>query len=631
MSEKKQFSDKKINRRDFLRSLGAGTAGLFLSSMLWGCRKSILNPKPVSVLLPDQVWGSDKTVREFLANLYNRLPVTKSLTVNWPNFTVFDEAMWSGYNNYQNQLKNYPYDWWSIWDYKLVRNINQLIHDSESKKASKLSTSDQKKYHGIGRFLRAYTYFNFVTRMGGVPLVTKVDTYNTSKGPAPLQVPRAKESAVYDFVSSELDAAVKNLPDNTDPTKANKWMALSLKSRAMLYAGSIAKYNNMMSSPIKTPGGEVGIPASKAKGYYKQALSAAREVIKSGRYKLYKNNSNLGENFYEAIVNKSNNPEVIWVEDFHLNGKTHLFTYFNIPRSLREDNLDSSDITPSLNLVESFEYKDGSQGILKTRTSDGSDFIYYDNKADIFANKDPRLYGTVIYPGSKFMDKSVSIQAGVMVWNSSKNKYDIVTGSKLGQNYKDGKLMVGADGPLTNEENCTNSGFNLRKYLDNHPAHGERGVQSNTWWVYIRYAEVLLNAAEAAFELGRNSEALGYINQVRERAGIASLSSLSIEKIQHERRVELAFENHRWYDLKRWRLAHEVWNGDPNSPNTMMYALWPYRIVRPGDKRDGKYVFVKKIAPRFQNPRYFRMGNYYSAISSDVLSANPKIVKNPFH
>jgi hypothetical protein len=153
------------------------------------------------------------------------------------------------------------------------------------------------------------------------------------------------------------------------------------------------------------------------------------------------------------------------------------------------------------------------------------------------------------------------------------------------------------------------------------------------WWIRFRYAEILLNAAEAAYELGEHGTALGYIQQLRARAGFAptSLASLTIERLRNERRAELAFENHRYWDLKRWRIAHDVWNGDRTSPTAQLYALWPYRVVRPGDPRDGKYVFVEMVAPRVSVPRFFRLGNYYSEISDAIISANPKIIRNPFH
>jgi hypothetical protein len=74
-----------------------------------------------------------------------------------------------------------------------------------------------------------------------------------------------------------------------------------------------------------------------------------------------------------------------------------------------------------------------------------------------------------------------------------------------------------------------------------------------------------------------------------------------------------------------------VWNGNASNPDAMIYALYPYRVVRPGHATHGKYVFDKIVAPRFRAPRFFQMGNYYSAIGQSVIDNNPKIVRNPFH
>jgi hypothetical protein len=156
------------------------------------------------------------------------------------------------------------------------------------------------------------------------------------------------------------------------------------------------------------------------------------------------------------------------------------------------------------------------------------------------------------------------------------------------------------------------------------------------WWVWFRLGEIYLNAAEAAFELGLAPEAVGYINLLRQRAGFPenslSVADLTLDRLRNERRIELAFEDHRVWDLKRWRIAHQVWNGSSSNPEANVYALYPYRIVRPGDAaRHGKYVYVKLLAPRFRAPRNFNMGNYYSSIDQSVLNNNPKIVRNPLH
>ncbi len=585
-----------------------------------------LDRKPTDILLDDQVWNSPALIQGVLANYYSRMPDNESLDNNYHGFAQLDDAMWSGYNNDPNTFSGYGYDWWRYWDYNLIRHVNLFVEKIDG--ATALNETDRKVFKAEARFIRAYLYFEMVKRMGGVPLITQTYEYDFSGNPDYLQFPRATEAEVYDFVISEVDAIKADLPDNNSVTRANKWTALALKSRAALYAGSIARYNALKTPQVTLPGNEVGIPASRAQGYYQASLDASKEIIAGGRYSLYTVNPDKRENFYEAIVSKTNNSEVMWVEDFTLEGRYHNWVYENIPRSLREDNESSSSISPSLNLVEAFEYVDGSKGDLRTMA--GGDYVYYDSPDDIFAGKDPRLWGTVIYPGSTFRGKPVSIQAGVMVWNAGTGQYDIVTGSQLGSEYADGGLLTGADGPLSNEFFVSNTGFYIRKYLDPRQGSGQRGTGTDVWWIRFRYAEVLLNAAEAAFELGQTGDALGYVNQVRSRAGIAPLASLTIQDFQNERRVEFAFEGHRLWDAKRWRIAHEIWNGDPNSETAMVRALYPYRVVRPGDPaKNNKYVFRELVAPRVTQPRFFRLGNYYTEIAGNVLTNNPKIVRNP--
>ncbi|MBK1441356.1 RagB/SusD family nutrient uptake outer membrane protein [Parapedobacter sp. ISTM3] len=630
-----------------------------LSFAFLSCEKDWLERQPKNIILEEQVWNDPRQLVGILANLYDRLPTDMGLTdqdrnaidinqerqAQWRRMADYDDAMWSGFSNEEgrNNIVTYPFDRWRIWNYSLVRDINHALENIETH-GTALSAEEKTQFNAELRFLRAYNYFELVKRMGGVPLVTTQLIFNYSDDPAYLQTPRAAEAEVYDFIADELDAIKDHLGNEGSKTRANKYTALALKSRAMLYAASIAKYNNLMGGPITTPGGEVGIPADRAADYYRRSLEASEEIITSGAYSLYQNNPHPGENFYEAIVQKAGNPEVIFAWDFLTSkDKRHAFSYDNIPRSIREDNLSSSNVTPSLNLVESYEYLDGSAGELKTRTPDNSDFIYYDQVTDIFANKDGRLYGTVIYPGAAFKGLTVEMQAGVMVWNAGTNSYQTIEGSDLGSdwggnNYPngDGGTLTAVGGPHRSIQEVSNTGFYLRKYLDSGPGTSTRGIRSDVWWVWFRLGEIYLNAAEAAFELGLAGEAAGYLSTLRERAGFpensVTAATIGLERIRNERRVELAFEDHRVWDLKRWRIAHEVWNGTASNPDAVVYALYPYRVVRPGDAaRDGKYVFVKMVAPRFRAPRFFQMGNYYSAIDQSVINNNPKIVRNPFH
>jgi hypothetical protein len=169
--------------------------------------------------------------------------------------------------------------------------------------------------------------------------------------------------------------------------------------------------------------------------------------------------------------------------------------------------------------------------------------------------------------------------------------------------------------------------------MDPAPGAATTTIGSDVWWVMFRLGEIYLNASEAAFELGM-PEALTHINKLRERAGFPanSITTLTIDRIQNERRVELAFEDHRLWDVIRWRIADKIWGGSQTPTTASIYALYPYRIIRPGHPDNGKFVFDKFVAPRFLTPRFFRQGNYYASIADNVINNSGNlIIRNPFH
>jgi hypothetical protein len=402
----------------------------------------------------------------------------------------------------------------------------------------------------------------------------------------------------------------------------------------MLYAGSIARYNSVLTPSVTLPGGEVGIPASRADEYFQKSLDASREIIESNQYALVSGSDQAAA--FASIFSSKPNSEVIFAEDYMVSqGKNHFFTMQLYPQSIPHAinaNWGGSAISPALQLVESYDYLDGRPGEL-LGTGDGTvagqaNWIFYDEIDDIFEGKDQRMFGTVITPGSSFAGQPVQIQAGVYVWNDGQNRYDRVAGVK-GSTYSDGGLQTGLDGPVAGEVYVSATGFLVRKHLDPSP-QGALITGTDNWWVLYRLGEIYMNAAEAAFELGQTSDALTYINRLRERAGFPpnSLTTLTLEKIQSERWAELAFEDHRLWDLKRWRIAHIRLDGS-NPETAVVKALWPYRIYRPGHPNHNKYVFDEIPAPVQTAPRFFRLGNYYAQIPEAAINANPKLVRNP--
>ncbi len=609
---------------------------ILIFSTTWFSCGDFLDEDPNNIYTDEQVFSDINMVNSVLANFYGRVNWGPSLDDNGGHAHT-DEAAFSsgGIRDY----RTYADDWWRIYDYGLIRDINVFLQGLRSDAAnhnSDLTEDVKKRLEGEARFIRAYTYFNMAKCLGGVSIVgDEIYSYNASTNVMDLQVARSTEADTYNYIISEcseiaklLEASTYNTPDkNIHASHANKWVALSLKARAAIYAGSIAKYTT--ASELRLPGGEVGIPASDASKFYTIAYEAATEIKRGGLYSLYKKNANdAGRNFYDAFITKSGNPEVIWALDYIAPGKVNGFTKENIATSVKGD-VDANIVTPILNIVEAFEYSDNRDGELKTK-DDAGNYIFYDKLEDIFEGKDARLFGTIITPGSTFRSVYMSYQAGQKYLDKD-GKWANRTGS-MGIVDPTYGLITDQNGPVNSDQEYANkTGFNIRKFVDENKDASTRGRGSDVWFTRFRYAETLLILAESAFELGKpQNEICGYINEVRERADIQDLKSVTLDDIIQENRVEFVYENHRYWDLKRWRRAHLIWDNDSENSSAMYYSLFPYKINQPGHPQNGKWVFDKIKTYTTRYPRYFQMRNYYNFYDQGWLNNNPKLVKNPY-
>ena len=581
-----------------------------------------LDREPFDIILNDDIWADEEGAIGVLANLYDRLPVdafnvfrTTGYAGNTEfsnaafNMLIADEAMWSGGRNGLNSVREIDPNFYSYWDYTYIRDLNLFLE-----KAEVSDLPSKELLIAEARFLRAFTYFEMVKRFGGVPLVTASFEYEPGAPVEDLQVPRATEAGTYDFIESELNAIIEILPEEKDFRRATKWSALALKSRAMLYAGSLARYNNRMAAPILTPGGEVGMEASRAEGYYTASWEASQQIIEEGFV--------LEQDYFDLFEAKENN-EIILARDFLTGFYFHDFTIRNLTPSSADAAFAGAEVTPYLEMVDAYEYLDGTPGNIPIENGDGTP-IYYDRIEDAFTGKDNRFYATVLYGGTTFRNTETSVLAGHKVWNESMGTYETRTGVDVGSRDEAGRLLVGFDGPST-ERNITNTGFYIKKFLSTEPGANLQTVQASNPWPIFRHAEILLNAAEAGYELNRTTEALQYINTVRERAGFGanSLTALTFDAIVHERRVELAYEGHRYFDIKRWRIAEDVLQGQ------QFHGLFPFMVIHPGNENHEKYVFEKVEPTRLQENKVFERRNYYTFIPSGALSRNPKLVLNP--
>lgn len=409
------------------------------------------------------------------------------------------------------------------------------------------------------RLLRAFFYFELVKRYQNVPLITKVLTQAEANSAEPTSA-----DVVFNFIISECTEVAKTLPVNynnfgkdKETGRVTKGVALALKARAALYAAS----------PLFNKNNE--------KSKWVTAAEAAYEIIGTQElgYKLDKSFANL----FGVQNNKSQ--EAIWVRP---TGENSDFEASNFPMGVKGGR---TSTCPTENLVSAFEMKTGKP----------FDWNEENMKKDPYANRDPRLYLTIVHNGMNWPTTTP-----VEIWEG------------------------GANGlPLTN---ATTTGYYLRKYVNSSVSFepGAPTTKAHHNWVLFRYAEVLLNYAEAMVNAYGNIEhttekcgmkALDAVNSVRNRDGIKmpalpnTLSDIEfMKRLKNERRVELAFEGHRFWDLRRWKELDAIKD------------IYGVKVT----KEENEVVYKRGLV----NTNFVDDKLYFYPIANTELFRNGKLVQN---
>lgn len=633
-----------------------------------------LDIEPVNLLGEDDIYGSNDGVMSNVARIYSRLPIEDfkyyyAATPPTSGFnysgTLFKQMACLTGEAVGRDTQGADNEGFFYWDeaYSGIRDINMLL-EKIPVHASALGEAEAKMYLAEARFCRAFTYFALAKRYGGVPLVATTIDYPASVDIAGTRLFRASEEAIWDFIAADLDEAIANLPE-VSPVKGrvNKYVAAAFKSRAMLYAGSIAKYNtvNEVQDQNGTSVRICGIPAGRANDYFKAAYDAAKLVVESNKYALYKGLWAAGDpvaqasNFRRLFLTETT--ENIFVKYYDATNATHNYDESVQPAQTKTGGNDS-EVNPSMDFIEMFD------GIAKDENGhfdnidENGHYYLFPSPVDAFAAAEPRLRGTVILPMDTYRGQVIEIRRGIWTGNASGGipplasegntgnvadftQPNLILASALGANPvinlepgdPHGATMkaAGANGPVSNWDFGNIGGIYLAKYLaESGVTTGSNSTQS---WIEIRFAEVLLNQAEAAYELhlagapGDNYLTVAYnnINSIRERAGATLLSSETelnnIGIIRTERRKELAFENKTYWDLKRWRVLYEEQNN----------RRW--RILNSFYSTDAQKYF---LSVKFQEPRAgfqyiftYDTRYYYQPIPSAEINKNPNGKQNP--
>lgn len=529
--------------------------GLLLLTNLNSCKKDFLDRKPLDTYSELDVWTDLNLIQTFINSKYRALPhfYNWGAAANGPGLSAASDEGYSKFN-YENVFlwnkgeispDNLSMDSWTP-DYSFIRDCNSFF---EKIGAVKGDEGIKKRMTGEMKFIRAWCYFNLISRYGGVPLITKV--YSLSD--PDFLAARNSYAECMAFVVKELDEAIPMLPDSysgKDLGRATKGAVLALKSRALLYAASAL--NNLSNDRAK----------------WQAAADATKAMLDAPGFSLYN-----GADYKQLFLEKFNR-EIIM--SYGMNGTDW------------ESSLDVmiapngyhgwSVYAPSQNLVDDFEMKNG-----KMITDPASGY----DPTNPYLNRDPRFNATIIFNGTPFKGRNAEYFKG------------------------------GLDSPQSPVENWNASltGYNWRKYADE--THDMDATGSTQNWVIFRLAEVYLNYAEAQYELGNEAEARNYLNLVRSRPSVnmppvTAGSTALRDAIRHEREIELCFEGHRFYDVRRWKIAAVTENK-------------PIRAVNITKNQNGSFSYDYFDL----QPRKFLEANYLFPIPKYETQKNKLLIQNP--
>lgn len=636
-----------------------------------GCDSFLGELKPLDKVSGEQLTTSAGGIKALLANVYTRIPM-EDFTYRPGN--GFNQRGYDGVNGTSNiafytdeayrsegngSVGPEGFSYWGT-AYSDIRQVNLFMESiDKSLEGKNISAADAAIYKGEGYFARAYMYFGLAKRYGGVPLIDHAQDKDYVPGSeASIKVPRSTEKDTWKFIIEDCDRAIEALPEAAaSKYRASKWAALALKSRVALYAASVAKYTS--NAPMT---GEavsqklVGMSASDAAEFYQECIDASAEIISKSGKSLYMPAPASAEEAaknYQAIFLDDPDEEVIFSRGYldgtvftqqgHSWSQSYILSQVNTGGTLRYGRF-----SPTLDLVDLYEdYTDNGQGKsagIVTRTDSketpvvqvsaagninvNAPFVHYADASDAFKNKDARLLASIIVPGSSFGGTKIIMQGGIIAQDGSYSIYanDPYPG-------KDGKTYYGLGGQTSSsasgffnlggseDGNYPTSGFSVRKYMEEFKTISGETNSCTTPYIDFRLPEIYLNYAEAVVESGKGDAALAkkLVNDIRHRAAHKDNIELTLGNVLKERRVELAFEGKRYWDLMRRREMHTLFN---QYKRTVLVPMLDLRQATPD------YVFVRAYAhgDERKNGLTFQIQSYYASIPGITTSG---LVQNP--
>lgn len=612
--------------------ISAVALGVSISS----CKTDFLNTKPQDRVSSDATWGDGPLSNAFVLNIYASLGYGGFEEQALAAYT--DEAMFTHAGRNINNFTEGTEEpgglaWMSAtyyWDnmYAAIRDANIALENLPN--ATFTDEVLKEQLQGEAHFLRAYYYQQLLRFYGGVPIIDR--TYGLNED---YSIARSSYEDCVNFIVSDLDQAAQMLEGKTlVDGRATKLAAMALKSRVLLYAASdlhdqtksqalLSGYSNK--ELLAYTGGD-------QQSRWQAAKAAAKAVIDASQgYKLDLSapvSAEEGRQNYISIAmggKSAVGDAAAAVELIFQRTSTTLYT--------QEDNWPLGGIhyginngpngyhnwagnTPIQQLVDDYEMMDGSK----------FDWNNADHKAHPYTDRDPRFYGTVMFDGADWKPRPADVA-------DRDPANQIQTGY-----YADGSggFVNGIDtreSPIENW-NGSRTHYYTRKFIDPNPALPDN--QSNGQvvpWPFIRYTEIVLNYIEACIETGDEGEARTWLNKIRFRSGMPAVTDAGTalrDRYRNERRIELAYEEHRYHDARRWMIpATTVGRG--------IKAIDVRATLKPGKSPlvpyrhdETVYDYTYTVQANTENEtRVWKDKMYYRPISRDEMSKNNLLVQNP--
>jgi hypothetical protein len=498
-------------------------AGIILVTQ--GCKIDVV---PTNQYTEEAVWSDPANIELYINGMYSEFRTFKfgSFPIGYDNATdaLTDIEKYTSStlgNGTVNSLATNPSQvnaagsMLNYWDagYNRIRRVNEFISGIE--KFGKVDEVTKKQYEAEARFVRGYSYFWLARLHGSIVLLDNIDQYQVKEHQ------RSSEDDVWKFIAADFAYAAENLPKKWEDGRsgrATKGAALGMLSRTWLYAASIAEYDKkQFSQDLLT-----GVPAANAQDYYRNAADAAQAVINlanEGYYAL--------EPDFASIFTNSNTREAIFKIDFVSPQLTHIYDLGFAPPADAPGQCLVYGV-PTAELVNEFEMEDGS------RFNWGNS----DHAENPYLHREQRFYASILFNGAEWKGRTINTVPSA-------------------DNPIEGFVEYGS----VSDPKRTVTGYYIRKSLNPAVSDFVR-LASTQSWIEMRYAEILLIHAEAKLKLNEMGAAQASLNALRNERGLpnttASNADQMMNAIEHERKVELAFEGHRYWDLRRWRKAHTV-------------------------------------------------------------------------